>query len=176
MIKTIAIVIVLAIAVLLVAAAFRPGTFRVQRSTTIAAEATRIHPLINDLKVFNSWNPFNQRDPDLKGTYRGPSAGPGAGYDFVGNKEVGEGSVEITGSTPEKITMKLDMRKPMEGHNIVEFILVPRGAETEVTWAMHGPSPYITKLMGMVFNMDNMIGAAFTNGLAQLKTRAEQKA
>ncbi|HSV46517.1 MAG TPA: SRPBCC family protein [Ramlibacter sp.] len=175
MIKTIAVIVVVAIGLLLVAAAFRPDTFRVARSTTIAADAGRIHPLINDLKAFNAWNPFNQRDPNIKGTYRGPAVGPGAGYDFVGNKEVGEGSVEITESTPQKITMKLDMRKPMEGHNIVEFTLVPRGAATEVTWAMHGPSSFIAKLMGMVFNMDNMIGAAFTNGLAQLKTRAEQK-
>ena len=157
MIQTIAILIVAGITALLVAAAFRPDTFSVERSKVIEADAARIHPLINDLHAFNSWNPFNQRDPNLKGTYRGPASGPGAGYDFVGNKEVGEGSVEITGSTPDKITMKLDMRRPMEGHNIVEFTLVPRGEATEVTWAMHGPSPYVARLMGMVFNMDNMM-------------------
>jgi hypothetical protein len=39
---------------------------------------------------------------------------------------------------------------------------------------MHGPSPYIGKVMGLVFNMDNMIGRDFEAGLANLKARAEK--
>jgi hypothetical protein len=176
MLKTIALVAVAGIAIVLIAAAFRPDTFRVQRSMRIAAAPAAIHPLINNMQQMNSWNPFVKKDPNLKGTYRGPSEGPGAAYDFAGNKEVGTGTIAITGSTPQKITMQLDMREPMEGHNVVEFLLLPAGNETEVTWAMQGPSPYLGKLMGMVFNMDKMIGGAFEAGLADLKAKAERKA
>jgi carbon monoxide dehydrogenase subunit G len=174
MLKTIAIIAVAAIGLVLIVAAFRPDTFRVQRSVRIAAPPAAIHSWINNVERMNSWSPFVKKDPNIKGTYRGPAAGPGAAYDFDGNREVGKGSVEITGSTPEKITMKLDMREPMEGHNVIEFTLAPQGKETEVTWAMHGPSPYIAKLMGLVFNMDKMIGGAFEAGLADLKSRAER--
>lgn len=174
MLKTIALVAVAAVGLVLIAAAFRPDTFRVQRSVRIAAAPAAIHPWINNVQQMNSWSPFVRKDPNIKGTYRGPAAGPGAAYDFDGNREVGKGSVEITGSTPEKITMKLDMIAPMEGHNVIEFTLVPLGNTTEVTWAMHGASPYIGKLMGMVFNMDKMIGGAFETGLADLKARAER--
>ena len=174
MLKTIALIAFAAIGLLLIAAAFRPDTFRVQRSVRIAAAPAAIHPWINNMQQMNSWSPFVKKDPNMKGTYRGPAAGPGAAYDFDGNGKVGKGSVEITGSVPEKITMKLDMREPMEGHNVIEFTLVPQGKETEVTWAMHGPSPFIGKLMGLVFNMDKMIGTDFESGLTDLKTRAER--
>ena len=69
--------------------------------------------------------------------------------------------------------MKLDMIEPFEGHNIVEFTLAPRGDATDVTWAMHGPSPFMAKLVGLFMNMDAMIGRDFEAGLANLKSRAE---
>jgi len=43
-----------------------------------------------------------------------------------------------------------------------------------VTWVMAGPSPYISKLMGLFFNMDKLIGADFETGLANLKRLTEQ--
>jgi carbon monoxide dehydrogenase subunit G len=175
MIKTLAIIAVAGIAAVLVAAALRPGTFRVERSLRVSAPPAAIHPLINDMQQMNRWNPFVKRDPNIKGTYRGPAFGPGAAYDFVGNREVGTGSVEIVAATPEKITMKLDMVAPMEGHNEIEFRLVPQGNGTEVTWAMQGPSPYLARLMGLFLNMDRMIGGAFDAGLADLKHLAEKR-
>ena len=40
---------------------------------------------------------------------------------------------------------------------------------------MYGPSAYITKVMGLFFNMDNMIGKDFEAGLADLKAAAEKQ-
>jgi hypothetical protein len=175
MLKTIVIVVIVAVAALLLFASTRPDVFRIQRSTSIRAPANLIHPLIGDLQRFNTWNPYNLKDPNIKGVYRGPQAGPGAHYEFEGNKEVGKGSIEIIDSvTPQKVTMKLDMREPFEVHNIVDFTLAPRGDTTEVTWAMHGPSPFLGKLMGLFFDMDRMLGRDFETGLANLKAVAER--
>jgi carbon monoxide dehydrogenase subunit G len=176
MFKTLALVALAGVAVLLVAAAFRPDTFRVQRTLRIAAPPAAIHPLINNMARMNSWNPFVKKDPNLQGRYRGPAEGPGAAYDFAGNREVGKGTVEITGSTPGRITMLLHMQEPMAGRNAIEFLLVPQGNATEVTWAMQGPSPYVARLMGLVFNMDRMVGGSFDAGLADLKALAEGRA
>jgi hypothetical protein len=127
------------------------------------------------MRAFNTWNPYNKKDPAMQGTYRGPQSGPGAGFDFQGNKDVGKGSIQIVDATaPSKVTMKLDMIEPFEGHNMVEFSLAPRGDSTEVTWAMHGPAPYISKLVSIFINMDRMIGRDFEAGLADLKARAEK--
>ena len=175
MIKTLALIAVAAIGALLIFAATRPDTFRVQRSASIKAAPDKLYPLINDLRQFNTWNPYEKKDPAIKGSYRGPASGPGAGYDFQGNKDVGKGSIEIVESSPPgKVTMKLDMLEPFEGHNVVEFSLAPRGEATEVTWAMHGPSPFVARLVGVFVNMDRMIGRDFEAGLANLKVRAER--
>jgi hypothetical protein len=175
MIKTIALVAVAGLGALLVLAAMRPDTFRVERTASITAPPDKLHGMINDMRVFNTWNPYNLKDPNIRGEYQGPWAGPGAVYRFAGNKDVGKGSIQIVDSSPaDKITMKLDMIEPFEGHNIVEFQLVPRGNTTEVTWAMHGPSPFLAKLVGLFMNMDRMIGRDFEAGLANLKARAER--
>ena len=175
MINTVALLVVLAIGALLLHAASRPKVMAVQRSALIQAPAEKIHPLINDLRCFNTWNPYEKKDPALKGRYRGPASGPGAGYDFEGNKDVGKGSIQITGSAvPGRVTMELHMIKPMEGRNTIDFTLVPRGEATEVTWAMHGPSPFIARLVGVFIDMDRMIGRDFEAGLANLQSVAER--
>ena len=174
MITTIAFIAAVAVVLLLLFAATRPGTFAVQRSTRIHAAPERLFGMINDMHQFNNWNPYNKKDPAMQGSYRGPAAGPGAAFDFSGNKNAGTGSLEIVESEPRKVTMRLDMKKPLEGHNMVEFRLVRHGNETEVTWAMHGASPFIAKLAGIFMNMDHMIGRDFEAGLASLKAQAER--
>jgi uncharacterized protein YndB with AHSA1/START domain len=166
---------VLAIAALLIYAAMRPDMLQVQRSARINAPAEKIFPLINDLRSFNRWNPYDKKDPQIKGSYTGPGSGPGAAYRFEGNKEVGKGSLEITESTPgARVAMRLDMTEPMAASNRIQFTLQPQGGGTDVTWAMQGASPYIGKLLGIFIDMDRMIGRDFEAGLASLKTLAEQ--
>ena len=176
MIKTIAIAGLVILAIPLVMAAYQPDTFRVQRSATIKAAPDKLHGLINDMRAFNTWNPYNRKDPNMKGEYRGPQAGPGAAFHFEGNKDVGKGSISIVDTAPSRVTMKLDMLEPFEGHNTVEFVLSGKGDATDVTWAMRGPSPYLAKVVGLFMNMDQMIGRDFEAGLANLKARAEKAA
>jgi hypothetical protein len=45
---------------------------------------------------------------------------------------------------------------------------------TNVTWAIHGPSPFLSKVIGIFCNMDKMIGKDFETGLASLKAAAEK--
>ena len=175
MLKTVLLIVAAAIALLLIYASTRPDTFAVERSTTIAAPAAKLFPLINDLRQFNTWNPYARKDPAMKAAYSGPASGPGAVFDFQGNQDVGKGRISVTAVTePSLVTMQLDMWEPFEGHNEVRFTLVPDGAGTRVTWAMQGPSAFITKLMGLFFNMDQMIGKDFEAGLAHLKALAEK--
>lgn len=175
MTKTIlALAIVGGLAALCLVAASKPDSFTMHRSALIQAPAARLHPLINDLHQFNTWNPYNLKDPNIQGSYRGPASGPGAGYDFQGNKDVGKGAIQIVESSPSHVRMKLDMIEPFEGHNVVDFTLAPRGQATEVTWAMSGPSPFMFKLVGIFMDMDKMVGRDFEAGLANLKAKAEQ--
>lgn len=162
------------IAGVLIVAATRPDTFRVQRSASIKAPPEKIFVFINEFDRWGAWSPYEKKDPAMKRTRGGPAAGTGAVYAWEGDKNVGVGRMEIADSTPpSKVTIKLDFTKPFEAHNIVEFTMVPRGDATQVTWTMHGPQPYLGKLIGIFLNMDKMVGADFEAGLANLKAAAE---
>lgn len=175
MFKTLAIVVVVGIAGLLIYAATKPDSFGVQRSTTIKAPPEKIYALVNDLQQWKNWSPYENKDPAMKRTFTGPPAGPGAIYAWEGNKEVGQGRMEISGTTaPKLVTIQLDFIKPFEAHNRVDFKFEPQGDATQVTWAMNGPAPYLTKLMGTFIDMDKMIGKDFEAGLANLKVVAEK--
>jgi hypothetical protein len=110
----------------------------------------------------------------MKRAYAGPAAGKGAAYEWDGNKEVGRGRMEILEATPSKVVIKLDFITPFEAHNIAEFTARPQGDNTNVTWAMYGPSPFIAKVMQTVINMDRMVGKDFEAGLQNLKAVAEK--
>lgn len=175
MLKKFAAAVVVLIAAVLVVAATRPNSFRVQRSTSIKAPAEKIFPLLADFHAWSAWSPWEKLDPAMKRTHSGEASGKGAAYAWDGNNSVGAGRMEIAEITPpSKLTIKLDFSKPLEGHNTAEFTLVPKGEVTEVTWAMFGPSPYLSKLIGLFLNMDSMIGGNFETGLANLKGLAEK--
>ena len=70
--------------------------------------------------------------------------------------------------------IKLDFIKPFQGHNTAEFTILPQGGASDVTWVMHGPAPFMSKVMQLFMNMDRMIGRDFEAGLANLKKVAEQ--
>jgi Polyketide cyclase / dehydrase and lipid transport len=170
----IAVLLAIAIAVALMAASAKPDTFRVQRSAVIAASPETIFPLIADFHKWGGWSPWEHRDPAMKRTFEGPASGVGAVYAWDGNRNVGAGRMEIIQATmSSKIVIKLDFIKPFEGHNIAEFALQPRGPSTEIVWNMHGPAPFLSKVMQLVMNMDKMIGKDFEVGLAGLKRLAE---
>jgi hypothetical protein len=175
MLKIVAIVIVIAIAAVLLFAATRPDTFQVQRTATIQAPPEKIFPLINDFNRWNAWSPWEKKDPGMKRTFGTITAGKGAMYAWDGNKDVGQGSMEITESVaPSRLMIRLSFVRPFEAHNNVEFSLEPKGAVTQVTWTMNGPVPYISKIIHMFINIDRMVGGDFETGLASLKAIAEK--
>ena len=175
MLKIIALVVVAAIAGVLIFAATKPDTFRVQRAAGIKAPPEKIFALNNDFKAWTAWSPWEKKDPAMKRTWGATTSGKGAMYAWDGNKDVGQGSMEITESSPaSKVTLKLDFVKPFEGHNMVEFTLEPKGDVTNVTWTMQGPSPFIGKIMQVFVSMDSMVGKDFESGLANLKAAAEK--
>ena len=175
MFKKIAIVIVAALAILVILAATKPDTFRVERSATIKAPPEKIFPLIDDFHRWDAWSPWEKRDPAMKRTHSGAPAGKGAVYEWDGNKDVGKGRMEILESTPpSKVLIKLDFIEPFEGHNTATFTLKPEGATTNVNWVMEGPANFISKVMQVFMSFDSMIGKDFEAGLANMKAVAER--
>ena len=104
MLKSIAIVVVVGIAAVLVFAATKRDDFRVQRSIVVRAAPDRILPLIADFHRWAEWSPYEKLDPNLQRTFSGPEAGTGATYEWLGNREAGQGRMVIRESVPAGAT------------------------------------------------------------------------
>ncbi|MBI5109804.1 MAG: SRPBCC family protein [Rhodocyclales bacterium] len=175
MLKLLLIIVFALLAALMFYVATRPATFRIQRSLRIAAPREKLFAYVADLHNFDAWSPWAPLDPAMRKTHSGAPSGVGAGYEWRGNNKVGHGRMEIVEAVaPERVLIKLDFLKPFEAHNMAEYLLVEAGGETEFTWAMYGPNNFLSKAMGLFFNMDRMVGAQFEQGLVALKTVAER--
>ena len=175
MLKTILIIAVVLVAAILIYAAIKPETFRIQRTAGINAPPDKVFALINDFHSWASWSPWEKKDLAMKKTHSGSPQGKGAVLEWDGNKDVGTGRMEVLDSIPvSKILIKLDFLKPFEAHNTAEFTLAPNAGSTQVTWAMYGPQPYMMKVLGLFCSMDKMVGKDFETGLASMKALVEK--
>ena len=174
MLKTIGIVVIVLIVGVLVFAATKPDTFRVQRAASIKAPPEKIAAVLGDFHGWEAWSPWEKMDPAMKRSYSGAPKGKGAVYAWEGNSKVGQGRMQITEDAPSRVAMDLDFVKPFEAHNKVVFTLAPEGDATEVVWAMQGPVPYMAKIVHVFVDMDSMVGGQFETGLANLKAVTEK--
>lgn len=152
-----------------------PASFTVKRSLDMRAPADRIFPHVADFNAWPAWSPYEKRDPAMRRRFSGKPSGAGAVYEWHGNRNVGQGRMEILESTPpSKVRIDLQFIKPFKAHNVAEFTFDPHGRNTTVTWSMHGPTTFMSRVMGLFINMDKMIGKDFEAGLQNLKAIAEK--
>ena len=174
MIAKILIGLALALAILVVVIMVQPCDFSVYRTILIFSPASTVFSYVYDFHHWSKWSPWAKLDPNMKEVYEGSASGPGAVYFWSGDNKVGEGRMTIRESRPaEHLVIHLEFLKPFEATNTTEFSFKPEGAQTQVTWSMHGKSNFLSKAMGLFMNMDKMIGADFEKGLAQLKATSE---
>jgi hypothetical protein len=164
-----------ALAVVVAFIATRPASFRIARSETMAAPAAAAFALVNDFRRWGEWSPWSKIDPAMEVTYGGAETGEGATYAWSGNREIGEGQMTIEESRPDElIRIRLEFKKPMKATNTAEFTFEPEGEGTRVTWSMEGRNGFLGKAIGLVMNMDRMVGDQFEKGLADMKSIVER--
>jgi uncharacterized protein YndB with AHSA1/START domain len=174
MLSTLATVIVVIVVIVLALAAMKPATFRVTRRTHIAASTERVFSLVDDFHQWPAWSPWEKLDPNMTRRHSGAPRGTGAIYEWEGNKQVGQGRMEILdASAPAKVTIKLDFIKPFATSNVTEFTFAPVSGGTDVVWAMTGVAPFMFRVMSLFVSTDKMVGKDFEKGLAAMKAAAE---
>lgn len=175
----IALYILIAVAVLLalflIYVAMKPGDFKITRQTSIAAPPGTVFPLVNNLRMWPLWSPWEKLDPDMQRNYEGSGDGTGTSYGWSGNSKAGEGRMTIIESKPDKeVGIRLDFIKPFKCTNDVKFAFKPVGSNTNVNWTMTGTNGFMGKLFCTFMNMDKMVGTDFEKGLASMKAEAER--
>ncbi|NDE91095.1 MAG: polyketide cyclase [Alphaproteobacteria bacterium] len=175
--RTILIIIAVAVLGVVGIALTKPDEFSVTRTATFDARVEKVFAAVNDLHQWEAWSPWAKLDPAAVTTYAGPQAGVGSSMAWNSEKgEVGVGKMTVTESVPgQKITLALDFEKPMKGTNLAEFIFKSEGVKTTVSWSMNGKANFMSKLMSVFMNCDKMVGEMFDQGLANLKAVVEVK-
>ena len=153
---------------LLIISFFLPAKIHIERSILIKAKPEIVFSLINDLRKWNSWSPWNQVDTTIQITYSDTSIGVGAYYTWASkNKNIETGSIKILQSIPFSfIQTKMDFMR--NGAENAEFRMELNKDYTNLIWSMDtdmGMNPF-AKFFGLF--MDKMLGADFVKGLKNI--------
>ncbi len=82
------------VAILVIVGLVAPNEFNVEKSITIDAPASEIHPYVSNLRLQNEWSIWAEMDPDQKETYEGTDGAAGSKHSWEG---------EITGKGTRKL-------------------------------------------------------------------------
>jgi len=158
-------------------AAAQPDVVHVARSVEVAALPGDVYPLISDLTQFVTWSPWSGLDPNQVVSFSTPAAGVGAWYTWKGNDQVGEGKMTVVEDvSSEKVLHKLEFFAPWTALAQAGFVVAPAAGGSKVTWTYDAAADLPSKVMGLMMDMDQMLGADFEKGLAALKVKAEAAA
>ena len=175
MLLKIAIFVLVVIVTLLVIAATRPNSFRVERSITIHASPERVFSFINDLHSWEAWSGDNEGDGTVQKIFSGPASGTGAMAEWHGSSRTGAAKMIITESVvPSKVSVNVDWTKPFEAHNLNEFTIYSQGGETKVVWSIQASNLYVMKVVGVFVNMESAFGKHMESSLKNLKRVVEK--
>jgi polyketide cyclase/dehydrase/lipid transport protein len=154
---------------------FLPRQWHVERTVVISAAPEHIHPLVNELKAWQSWAVWTKAmDPEVKHDYGATTAGVGAWWSWSGPK-MGHGKMTITKSDVASgvwIDEMIESDTEVNAHGSLTW--TQEGGGTKVTWVDEGTLPPVIGgyLVGFI---NNMLGDNFQQGLKNLKAEVEKR-
>lgn len=175
--KGIGILLLAAILFVLIAGLFVPKDYHFERSIVIQAPREIIWQNISQFRNFEKWDPWSSKDPAMSRTIEGTDGTVGAVYRWKGNKEVGSGSQTIMALDPTNhVDISLKFKEPYSSEAKVFYNLQDTISAIKVTWGFNSEFPYPFNTFRIFMNMDKMMDADFSKGLANLKAISESKA
>lgn len=174
--KTILIILAALLGLLVILGLVGPASYRVERSTVIAAPPEVVYGYVSRLSSMKEWGPWQEMDKDQVQSIEGTDGTVGAVWKWEGDT-VGIGMQTLTALEPNKsVRAELKFLEPMESVSTATYDLEAMGDSTMLTWGMEGENGFMGKIMGVFMDMDKMIGPDFEKGLATLKGLAEEQA
>lgn len=169
MVRNVLVALVAVVGLFVAVVLMQSGELRVERSAHVAAPPDVVFDQLDDFVAWQRWNPWQDLDPGQKTELGGPESGVGAWYTWEGNDDVGKGRMEILSATaPERVVWDLRFESPWEAHNTTAISVEPDGEGSSVTWTMTGDLDFMGKAMGLIMDMDAMVGPDFERGLQRL--------
>jgi uncharacterized membrane protein len=171
-IKNMAIIIAIIIAIPLLIALFTAKDVSVVREITINRPQHEVYDYAKYLKNQDNFSKWSKMDPDMHKEYKGTDGEVG----FVSfwkseNPEVGSGEQEILAiQEGKRIDYALRFFKPFKSNDKAYMEFEPLNEkETLVRWGYEGHMAYPKNAMLLVMDMEKMVGDDFQTGLENLK-------
>ncbi|HEX5024867.1 MAG TPA: SRPBCC family protein [Agriterribacter sp.] len=172
--KIIGVIVLLIIAFVLIAGLFVSKAYHLEKDITINAPREKVWRHVSSLREMEKWNPWREKDPNIKADFEGQDGTVGSVYKWSGNKDVGSGSQTITKlEQPDRVETHLHFIEPFEGEADAFTRVEDTGNGTKVTWGFDTRYAYPMNTMLLFIDMDEMMGKDYNNGLAKLKTLCE---
>lgn len=172
LLKLVGFLILLLVALVCVGFTF-DSKFNVERSIVINAPADKIFPAMADVKRWQEWGPWYERDPKMQITYTPSTDTVGATSSWKSSSQ-GNGSAKLTKlDAPKMVEYELSFEgfdRPSTG----SYVLEPQGNATKVRWIMAGDVGASPINRWFCKFMDKMVGPDFEAGLAKLKKNMEK--
>jgi carbon monoxide dehydrogenase subunit G len=148
---------------------FLPSKAHVERTLVINSTPDKIFTAVDGFKYFKQWSPWVKKDSLTKYEFSDQLTGVGATMKWE-SKKVGNG-IQKTIEVEQNKRVKSEIIFDGMGASTAEFILVPDGNGTKVTWTLDSELSGIGKAFGPL--MDIMVGPDYESGLQSLKTYVE---
>ncbi len=185
--KTFAALVFLVVLAVLGLAVATPITSEVREAVSIKASPWRVYAVVNDLRRFPKWSPWEHDRDAVKSSFVAAGGGKPANYEWSGGSEVTHGRVSISSATGTKSTvMTFDFARPFAPLGVpIEFVppfmlhatgeleIVSRGGSTLVIWAMRSKYSPADHLKRVVARLDDAIAEEMAFGLIKLKELVE---
>lgn len=158
---------------LLIIAAFQPSHKEYSSSVSVKSSPRIPYTLVNNMKNWEKWSPFQEGDTAMIVEYTGPEAGVGAAMSWISKKQ-GNGSMTIFGSIyDKKVSYLLDFGM---GHKDTSWFMLDRTPDgTNVTWASKFINIKYPVGRIMWLFAGGMMDKAYQKGLDNLKQAVESK-
>ena len=167
--KRILMLIVVIVVIAIAVSFFLPSKAYLERSAVMKTSPEVTYAYLNDLNNFNNWSPWHDLDPNAQYTITG-NAGMGQKSEWKSEvKNVGNGSMMISASSPDSIRMDLQFGEMPTAHAGFKMAAVDGG--TNVTWYFEGADAGMNPIMRwMNTMMGTFVGGDYDKGIAKLQT------
>lgn len=172
-VKIILLIALALVALVLVLGLIAPKEANVERSIVIDAPQEVVFNTLNDLKTWDSWSPWKEKDPTVNTTYGETTVGVGGSASWV-SEESGNGKMEIAESNaPDNLMVKLEFDG--QGNADSGWTLEPAEGGTKASWSFHSEFPYPFNIMLLIQNIEGFIQSDYDQGLKLLKNKIESE-
>ncbi len=174
--KKLSIGLAIVVAVIAILGIIAPKEMHIEKEIVINKPKDQIYNYLKVLRNGEKWEPWGEKDANIKREYRGAEGTVGSVVSWAGNKDVGVGEQEITGLLDNRIDLVMRFKQPIESVDTGYYIFEPVSpAQTKVKWGMTGHSKFPFNIFCFVFNMKGTVEKEFEKGLANLKSILESQ-